>query len=241
MRAEKIAELKAFLARPGLAEDVERVPLGHAGIDAVLGGGIERGTVHEVFAAAGHEVAATGFVMGLAARAAVDKRMLWVVRDFAAREFGNLSATGVLELGIDPARILLFHAATMEDALRATGDALSCGALGAVVIEIPGNPKIFDLVASRRLTLAATQKSISVFLLRLGAALQASTAETRWQVRAAPSASVFEDWGHPVFLVDLIRNRHGRTGSWAVEWNCDAYCFQTPAQDRGPVVSAPAH
>jgi protein ImuA len=286
MRAEKLSELKAFLAKPRLEEETSRIPLGHAMIDHCLKGGLEQGSLNEVFAGAGHEAAATGFVMGLSVRAAAGKRVLWICREFSAHEFGGLSATGLLELGVNPEHMLLFQAANMEESLRAASDALSCAALGAVIIEIPGNPKALDLVASRRLTLAAAQKSITVFLLRLSARPEASSAETRWQVRAGasdhawgkaplspsdsspnklgerinlrpPSAllgevpngrrgpfaaeSKIENWGHPIFKVDLIRNRHGGLGSWAVEWNCDAYCFQTPAQDYSPMVSAPAH
>ena len=79
--------------------------------------------------------------------------------------------------------------ADAADALRAANDALSCAALGAVVIEIPGRPKILDLMASRRLTLACAQKTVTAFLLRFNAEPEASTAETRWLVRAAAFAA----------------------------------------------------
>ncbi len=240
-RAESLSVLRDTLAKPELARKPGRAPLGHGEIDLCLNGGLRQGVVHEVFAATGHETAATGFVVGLAARVLADKRLMWIRQDFAALEFGELSATGLVELGLDPSRLLLLCMANAGDCLRAANDALSCVALGAVVIEMPGSPKVFDLVASRRLTLAAMQKSVTVFLLRLSARPGASSAETRWQVRTAPSPGHGGNWGHPVFIVDLIRNRHGGTGSWAVEWNCDAYCFQIPPENCRPVVSAPAH
>ncbi len=68
------------------------------------------------------------------------------------------------------------------DALRAGCDALSCKGLGAVVIEVVGNPKVLDLVASRRLTLAADRSGVSAILLREGACPAPSSAETRWVV-----------------------------------------------------------
>lgn len=208
-----------------------RVALGHGPADACLGGGLKRGALHEVFAAPGHEGAATGFAAGLAARMAAHKPFLWIRQDYSALEFGELSATGLLEFGLDPSRMFLFAAANAEDALRAALDALSCAALGCVAIEIPGTPKILDLVASRRLTLSSAQKNVTALLLRLAAAPHASTAETRWLVRAAPSNNEA-----PAFNAELIRNRSGQTGAWVMEWNSDETGF---AQDRGAVVSAP--
>ena len=237
MRAEKIAALRASLARPGLEEASIRIPLGHAAADICLKGGLERGVLHEVFAAIGHEAAATGFVAGLATRVAMGKRLLWIRQDFSALEFGELSATGFLEFGIDPARLLLLCVSDAGDGLRAANDALSCAALGAVVIEIPGRPKILDLMASRRLTLVCAQKNVTAFLLRFNAQPESSTAETRWLVRAAASPPQDENWGHPVFEAGLIRNRHGRTGQWVMEWSCDDGHFRET--DRGTVVSTP--
>jgi protein ImuA len=241
MRAEKLAALKASLARPGLGTKIARVLLGHGEVDHCLKGGLQLGVLHEVFAVAGHEAAATGFVAGLSARVSDDKHLLWIRQDFSAFEFGEISPTGLLELGLDPARMLLLCVSNASDGLRAAHDALSCMALGAVVIEIPGHPKILDLVASRRLTLAAMQKSVTTFLLRLGAEPDASTAETRWLVRTASSSEREGDWGYPVFDVSLVRNRHGNTGHWLMEWNCDGRIFQSSTADHGAVVSATAN
>ena len=241
MRAEKLAALKASLVRPGLEQKIARALLGHGDVDVCLKGGLQLGVLHEVFAVAGHEAAATGFVAGLAARVVDGKHLLWIRPDFSALEFGELSPTGFLELGLDPARMLLLCVSNASEGLRAAHDALSCMALGAVVIEIPGSPKTLDLVASRRLTLAATQKSVTTFLLRLGAEPDASTAETRWLVRTAASSARAGDWGYPVFEASLIRNRHGNTGRWFMEWNCDGRIFQSSTADHGAVVSAIAN
>lgn len=238
MRAEKIAALRVFLGKPGLQEAHLRIPLGHGAADFCLKGGLERGVLHEVFALAGHEAAATGFVAGLAARVAADKHMLWIRQDFSALEFGELSAPGFLELGLNPEHLLLLCVTDAADGLRAANDALSCAALGAVVIEIAGKPKVLDLMASRRLTLACAQKAVTAFLLRLGAPPDVSTAETRWLVRAASSPTRHENWGHPIFRADLVRNRSGTTGHWVMEWNCDEGLFQNPTAHRGAMVSA---
>jgi protein ImuA len=236
--AANLTALKALIEKPELQEASIRVPLGVSEVDFCLRGGLQRGVLHEVFAATGHETAATGFMAGLAARMSGAKQTLWIRPDFSAHEFGEISATGLMELGHNPSRFLLFYAANADDALRVANDALSCAALGAVIIEMIGNPKIFDLVASRRLTLAASQKSVTVLLLRFSAKPNTSTAETRWLVRGAPSPKRSEAWGYPVFDANLVRNRHGKTGQWFMEWNCDECVFQNVAADCGAMVSA---
>ena len=243
-KAAKIAALRASLARAELGEleTHAHVPLGYDEVDACMNGGLSHGALHEIFAESGHEAAATGFAAALAFQMATDKRVLWIRQEFSAIEFGDLAATGLLELGLDPIRLLLLRLANAADVLRAASDALSCAALGTVVLEIPGDPKILDMTASRRLTLASAQKGVTAFLLRLGGKSQVSTAETRWRVRAACSLDK-ENWGSPVFDVELARNRHGRTGRWVIGWSCEDGHFRKPydegTEDSGAVVSAP--
>ncbi len=236
------------LLTPILGEGRSHAPLGHAGVDRTLRGGLMRGALHEVFTA---DASGIGFTAGLARRAAGRKRILWIVQDFSALEHGALAPTGLAEFGLDPDMVLMFCAANATDALRAGADALSCGALGAVIVEIPGNPKILDLVASRRLVLGAQAKGVTVFLLRSMAEAEPSAAETRWHVRPAPSGDI-EDWGpsadadifgSPRFDAELTRNRHGETGRWMMEWCCDDGAFARPAERAahpGAVVSPPA-
>lgn len=214
-----------------------RIPLGHRGADACLKGGLPKGALHEVFASEpGCEAAASGFVAGLAARVGEGKTLLWIRQDFSALEFGELSAPGLLEMGLDPKRVLTLRAPDVTGALRASGDALSCTGLGAVVIEIPGAEKKLDLVTSRRLTLAAAKNGVTAFLLRFAAKPDASSAETRWLISPAPSAKEKDDWGFPAFNAVLARNRHGLTGEWVMEWNGDERLFREPAH-RSALVS----
>jgi protein ImuA len=233
-----LTNLKTLLRKHELEEMSVRTPLGHREADICLRGGLRHDALHEIFSDAGHEAAATGFVAGLTMRVAGRKHVLWIRQDFSIHEYGELSATGLLELGFDPARMILLSVANASDGLRAANDSLSCSALGAVVVETPGSPKVFDIVASRRLTLGAAQKSIPVFLLRFGAKPEASTAETRWIIRAAASRHQRDDWGQPGFEVSLVRNRHGKTGHWFMEWNCDECVFQEATTDHGAMVSA---
>src|SRR6202790_1234136 len=64
-----------------------RVKLGHADADATLQGGLAVGAMHEVFTDAGRQsAAATGFVAGLAGRAAARRALGWVRQDFTEIE-----------------------------------------------------------------------------------------------------------------------------------------------------------
>jgi len=227
----------------GGASAPDRVALGHAACDAALHGGLVRGAVHEVFAQTGRQsAAATGFVAGLAARVVARRPLVWVRQDFSEREAGALSMSGLAELGIDCCLVSV-RAPDADSALRTTADVLACDALGAVVLEVWGDVRQLDLVASRKLTLAAQASGVTALLLRLAASPQPSTAETRWIVRAAhsPPAAHWHGWGTPIFDANLVRNRHGLTGRWIMEWTCDECLFTDRAADPQPVDAAPAH
>jgi protein ImuA len=221
-----------------------RVALGHAEVDAMLQGGLALGAMHEVFAEAGrHSGAATGFVAGLAGRAAARRPLVWVRQDFTEIESGALSMSGLAELGLDPRLFVTVRAADVDSALRTAADALACDALGIVVLEVWGVARQLDLVASRKLTLAAQASGVTGVLLRVAAEPQPSTAETRWIVRAAhsPPAAAWSSWGAPVFDAQLVRNRHGPVGRWIMEWKCDECLFGKPTAYPQPVAAAPAH
>ncbi len=234
----------------------DRVALGHADADATLLGGLALGAMHEVFAEAGRQsAAATGFVAGLAGRAAARRPMVWVRQDFAEIESGALSMSGLAELGLDPRVLVTVRAADVDTALKTAADALACDALGVVVLEVWGEARQLDLVTSRKLTLAAQASGVTGLLLRVAAEPSPSTAETRWIVRAAHSppaapsqpaaplmpAAPCSAWGAPVFDAQLVRNRHGPVGRWIMEWKCDERLFEKPAAYPQPVAAAPAH
>src|SRR5438876_184741 len=227
-----------------------RVALGHADADATLQGGLAVGAMHEVFTDAGRQsAAATGFVAGLAGRVAARRPLVWVRQDFTEIESGALSMSGWAELGLDPCLLVTVRVADVETALRTVADALACDALGAVVLEVWGEARQLDLVASRKLTLAAQASGVTALLLRMAAEPRPSTAETRWIVRAAHSppsapsmpAAPWHAWGAPVFDAQLVRNRHGPVGRWIMEWKCDECLFSEPAAYPQPVAATPAH
>jgi protein ImuA len=257
-RTSTLAALRGSIERIEAPADgiaPARVALGHAEADATLQGGLALAAVHEVFAEGRHSAAATGFIaglagrLGLAGRAGARRPLVWVRQDFTEIESGALSMSGLAELGLDPRCLVTVRAADVDAALRTAADALACDAVGVVVLEVWGQARQLDLVASRKLTLAAQASGVTGLLLRVAAEPLPSTAETRWIVRAAHSppsaplvpAAPFSAWGAPVFDAQLVRNRHGPVGRWIMEWKCDECLFAKPAAVPQPVAATPAH
>jgi protein ImuA len=210
----------------------ERFDTGSEAIDATLDGGLARGALHEIFAAEiSHEPSAAAFAIALALRASAGKPLVWVRQDFVGLEMGEIYAPGLAELGLSPDRLILVRARDGPAVLRAGEEAARCPPLGAVLIEPWGNPKMLDLVATRRLSLAAARSGLPVFMVRAGGTPTPSSAASRWSVRSAPSRPFEADApGHPAFVVELLRDRAGAAGrapvlGWIVEWNRDRLSF----------------
>ena len=220
---------------PGAAEAV--VPFGIEALDAVLGGGLARGALHEIAAPGeAHLAAATGFALGLAASA---RNLLWIAEDMALTENGAPYGPGLDLFTLAPERLLTAAVAHKRDLLWAMEEALRCRALGAVLGELRGGA--LDPVAVRRLSLAAAASGALALLLRAQPADDASTAATRWIVGAAPSTEQTPFGpGAPRFAIELVRNRRGPLGSWILEWRDqdERFILATPAQ---PVAAPPRH
>ncbi|MBL9010171.1 MAG: hypothetical protein JNL56_03230 [Alphaproteobacteria bacterium] len=245
-RIKTLAALRTQLAgldgRPVAGAGV-RVALGAPAIDATLDGGLARGAVHEIYAARPADAAAAaGFTVGLAIRAAGEKPIVWVRQDFLDHEAGRVHPPGLADLGLDPGRVLLVRAKDIAALLRASGEALRCAALGAVLMEPWGVSPLLDLTTSRRLGLAAEESGVPALLLRVAADPAPSAAATRWRAAAAPSAPLEAGApGHPAFDITLERRRGGAAGeTWAVEWNRELGVFRERPALSGAVVSLPA-
>jgi protein ImuA len=220
--------------------------LGHAALDARLGGGLARGALHEI--CEGHEgdhAAASGFALMLAARAAsegaaTERPILWVREDKGERMNGGLYGPGMVELGINPERLILVSAPDTLSALRVAADIIGVMALGAVVIELWGAAKALDLTASRRLVLAAERSGVVAFVLRAAGGAMASAASTRWIVAAAPSVVLPGIApGATMLSLSLTRHRGGVAPfEMTLEWNRDEQIFDEPAVLR--TLPAPA-
>ena len=243
-RTSTLASLRRRIERleQGAAHDLNKVALGHMAADTTLQGGLARAAVHEVFAEGHQGATATGFVTGLAGRVSPRRPLVWVRQDFSEIETGALSMSGLCELGLDPRLLVTVRSQDTDAALRTAADALACDAVGAVVLEVWGEGRQLDLVASRKLTLAAQASGVTALLLRMAAEPRPSTAETRWIVRAAhsPPSALWSAWGAPVFDATLVRNRHGPVGRWIMEWKCDECQFSEPSSYPQPVAATPA-
>lgn len=196
------------------------IPLGVPPIDHALGGGLSRAAFHEIAASGESAIAAaSGFALALASRVQGPRAVLWIAEEMGLIENGAPYGPGLDDLGLAPERLVTVVAAKPRDVLRAMEEALHCRAVGAVVGEVRSPERGVDLLASRRLSLAAGHRDACAFLLRTAPGMEASAAATRWIVAAAPSMASAAGPGPPRLSVHLTRNRRGPVGSWELEWN----------------------
>lgn len=211
-------------------------------MDAALNGGLVSAALHEIYAGATAGFGGVvGFATALSLRAGGARPLVWVQQNFLDIEMGALNASGLSEIGLDPSRIILVKARDAEGVLRAGEQAARCTAVGAVVIAPWGEANVLNFTASRRLSLAAAQSSVPIFMLRAAAHPSQSAASTRWSVRSAPSRALEANApGHPAFNLTLLRHRGGVAGqSWRVEWDRERKCFQDVQLNDYPQVSRP--
>ena len=165
-RSARIAALRQGMAR------LERARLGHSTYlslgmeqvhDHLPGPGLTCGVLHEIAAAAhGDRPAAFGFLFALTA-AALQARAgpaMLVVQRRCLVEFGAPYGHGLVQLGLDPGRLLLIETKSDKDALWALEEALRSPARPAMVTgALAGG---LDLTTSRRLNLAAAPNALSL-------------------------------------------------------------------------------
>ena len=160
------------------------------------------------------------FALDQAAPGAITDQRPWLwVQDPAALRLSGRP----YRPGLPPAlrhRLLHVAAASAEDALFALEEGLRCRDLAFVIGELAGNPKALSFTASRRLSLVAEQHGVPLWLVRLDAAHDLSSARMRWEVRAAPSLP--PRWnaaapGAPAWHAELFRARSHPPGEWVLE------------------------
>lgn len=140
---------------------------------------------------------------------------LWIQDREALRRGGRPYRPG-LPRGLRH-RLIHVAARTPQDALFALEEGLRCRDLAFVIGEITGNPRALSMTASRRLSLAVERHGVPLWLVRLDAARDLSSARQRWQVRAAPSPP--PRWnvaapGAPSWHAELFRARAHPPGEW---------------------------
>jgi protein ImuA len=149
---------------------------------------------------------------------AEDRRPLLWVQDRAALKAGGRPYRPGLPAAFRH-RLIHVLCEKPEDALFALEEGLRCRDVAAVIGEVAGNPKAFDFTASRRLTLTAERHGVPLWLVRLDAGHDLSSARMRWEVRAAPSPP--PRWnaqapGTPAWQAELFRARQHPPGTWTL-------------------------
>ena len=167
----------------------------------------------------------------LSPQAGRGKNIVWIAEDMALTESGAPYGPGLEAFGLAPEHLLTVAAARTRDLLWAMEEVLRCRAVFAVIGELRAGE--IDMVAVRRLSLAAAESGALALLLRAAPPRDASTAATRWVVAAAPNASL---------AARLTRNRRGPLGSWTLQWSDDdeRFVLATHAQPvAAPVADRP--
>lgn len=177
----------------------------------------------EIFAPA-TEASGAGLALALASDALTSlhenpdkdhRHVLWV-QDRAAIRLGGRPCLAGLPPGLRR-RMIHVAATTPEDALFALEEGLKCRDFACVIGEIAGNPRALGFTASRRLSLTAERHGVRLWLVRLDAAPDLSSARMRWQARAEPSPP--SRWnpaapGTPTWHAVLFRSRAHAPGEW---------------------------
>ncbi|MEP5939123.1 MAG: recA-like protein [Erythrobacter sp.] len=187
------------------------------------GAGAGAGTLHsEVFASAS-DGAGAGLALALARDAmrvadlsgADDRMIMWVQDRRAARLSGKPYRHGLPKQWRD--RVIYVEAETCEDALFALEEGLRCRELALVLGEVSGNPRALNFTASRRLSLASERYGVPLWLVRLDARPDLSSARMRWSAKSGPSSAAPWDRqapGAPVWQAELFRARNHAPGKW---------------------------
>lgn len=188
---------------------------------------LAKAALHEFAAVADEAVSATAFAL---LANPTTKPIMWLRDDRARREGGCVYAPGLVQLGIDPASLIVVTTPDDKSLLKASVDCLRCSGIGAVLIETWGRTTALDLTATRRLTLAAERSGVPALLVRANAVPEPSAAWTRWRIGSAPSVQLLADApGHPCFQIELLRDRAGRPGfATQLEWYRDDRQFREP-------------
>lgn len=179
---------------------------------------------------------------GPLAEAADQRAILWVQDRASVRLTGRPYRPGL------PAdlrhRIIHVIAEKAEDLLFALEEGVRCRDLACVIGEVTGNPRALNFTASRRLSLAAERHGVPLWLVRLDAGRDLSSARMRWDVRAAPSAA--PRWnadapGNPAWHAHLFRSRMHPPGEWILRRDPAGLSAQKPIEihhDTAPLTAA---
>jgi protein ImuA len=193
--------------------------------------------LHSEIFASGAEASGAGLALALARDAlaqgagtgsAEDTRHVLWVQDRKAIQSGGRPCVQGLPLDWRH-RLIHVAAATPEDALFALEEGLKCRDFACVIGEVAGNPRALGFTASRRLSLTAERHGVRLWLVRLDAQTDLSSARMRWRVAAAPSPPPRWNTAAPgtaTWHAELFRARAHAPGEWMLN---DAHGTLRPA------------
>ena len=170
----------------------------------------------EVFAETPMDGAVTGFV--LAQLGPGGKPVLWVQDRMSRREAGRPCLAGIRP-GVD---VLKVDAPNARETLWTAEQGLGCPSLGAVIVEIWGEPPAVDFTATKRLALRSGARGVPCWLLRRFTQPNLSAARERWRVGPLPSDRHTFDLrapGLPRWRVELFRSRLRLPGVWTARYD----------------------
>ena len=186
-----------------------------------------RPTLSELFAASPRDGGWAGFLL---AQVDAGKPLLWVQERMAILEAGR-----VYPPGLGRRELIHVTACDSRSALWAMEEGLRCGALGAVIGELWGDPASLDFTATRRLAVAAERSGVPAWLVRLGGSANLSGARMRWRVASAPSLPHPFDSRAPgasAWDAELFRARGFPPGRWTIAHDSGAFHLVAEAGDR---------
>ena len=237
LSADEIADISKAREtrwRPGLADQPFHSEIFSSGRDA-SGAGLALALAQDAL-----KVAAT-LEDPLAERD--DRRHVLWVQDTRAIKLGGRPYLHGLPKDLRD-RLIHVEAKSAQDALFALEEGLRCRDLACVIGEIHGNPRELDFTASRRLSLAAEKHGVPLWMVRLEAQADLSSARMRWRVEPAPSR--IGRWnaeapGAPQWKAELFRARRHAPGQWIVS-DDEALRAEKPGdvRDSRPFIFGPA-
>ncbi|MFO1048404.1 MAG: hypothetical protein U1E52_10960 [Geminicoccaceae bacterium] len=182
-------------------------PLDHA----LPWGGLPCRALHEVSGLAATSLVAA-FARHCLARAG---ELVWCRDARLAAELGELYGPGLARFGIGPERLIVVRCADQAEVLWSFEEALRCRGVACAVGEIGR----LDLLASRRLQLAAEAGGGIGLMLRPEPDPSPNAALTRWRVEPLASVDAM------LWRVILWRAKGGAPGVWPLRWEERALAF----------------
>lgn len=238
----------AVLARRNGAALLPHLPTGTPRFDAALGGGIPAAGLVEIHGRLTRDAGAvSGLALAFAARAAGRRPLVWIATSDMMHEAGEPYLPGISAFcGIGAGQLLVAEAARPADALWIAEEAAHLEAIGAVLLEMRGNPSVLDLTATRRLHRRALAASRPLFLLCHGAEAQPTAAPLRLVASPAPAAPRLTlagplrgSIGPPAFQIFIDKNRLSPQAAFLLQWNAGRRIFEEP--DHEPATTDTRH